>query len=146
MSENNKSTGRSPSEGGKNTQNISKRYDIPQRPMTDPSFGLSAGQVAERIELGEVNTPVKSPVKTVKQIIIGNTCTYFNFIFLTIAVALIACRSFNHLMFLPIIAANTVIGIVQELRSKKVLDNLTLLSTPRSSVIRDGQEIGRAHV
>ena len=79
MSENNKSTGRSPSEGGKNTQNISKRYDIPQRPMTDPSFGLSAGQVAERIELGEVNTPVKSPVKTVKQIIIGNTCTYFNF-------------------------------------------------------------------
>lgn len=139
MSENNKSTGRSPSEGGKNTQNITKRYDIPQRPMTDPSFGLSAGQVAERIELGEVNTPVKSPVKTVKQIIIGNTCTYFNFIFLTIAVALIACRSFNHLMFLPIIAANTVIGIVQELRSKKVLDNLTLLSTPRSSVIRDGQ-------
>lgn len=111
----------------------------PGREITDPGFGLSSEDVFEREQNGEINTPVDSPVKTVRQIIISNTCTYFNFIFIVIAAALLACRSFNHLMFLPIMIANTVIGIIQEIRSKKTLEKLSLLNAPHSVVIRDGK-------
>ncbi len=111
----------------------------PGRMITDPDLGLSPEEVSLREQNGEINTPVDSPVKTVKQIIISNTCTYFNFIFIVIAAALIACRSFNHLMFLPIMIANTVIGIIQEIRSKKTLEKLSLLNAPHSLVIRGGK-------
>jgi cation-transporting ATPase E len=96
--------------------------------------------VQKRIEQGEVNTPVDPPSKSEKEIICSNVFTYFNLIFFIIAVLLILVGSFRDLTFLPVIIANTLIGIVQELRSKKVLDNLSLLNAPKNTVIRDGQK------
>ncbi|MDY3248933.1 MAG: HAD-IC family P-type ATPase, partial [Candidatus Choladocola sp.] len=78
--------------------------------------------------------------KTNKEIIYSNIFTYFNLIFFLIAVCLIMVGSFRDLTFLPIILANTLIGIIQELRSKKVLDNLSILNAPKNTVIRDGRE------
>ena len=102
--------------------------------------GLTSVEVAAMKAKGYVNTLVKPPSKSVTQIIIGNTCTYFNLVFAVIAGLLIAVGSYKDLTFLGVIFANTILGIIQELRSKKVLDKLTMLYAPTALVIRDGKE------
>lgn len=72
------------------------------------------------------------------QIIRSNVVTYYNLIFLIITILLIVVGSFRDLTFLPIIIANMLIGIIQELRSKKILDDLTILNTPKITVRRNG--------
>ncbi len=102
--------------------------------------GLTSAQVEERTRLGYVNKPVDSPEKTVQQIVFSNIFTYFNLVFFILAGFLVAVRSWNNLMFLGVVIVNTVIGIVQELRSKRELDKLSLLNAPHCTVMRDGQE------
>ena len=100
--------------------------------------GLSVGEVKRRTEEGLVNVSDNSAAKTVKQIVISNTFTYFNFIFAVITVLLCIVGSFKNLTFLPIIICNTLVGIFQELRAKKTLDKMNLLNAPHAVVIRDG--------
>ena len=102
--------------------------------------GLTAQQVAERMEKGLWNKKAESATKTTKEIIKSTVFTYFNLIFLVIALLLIGVGAFRDLTFLPIIIANTLIGIVQEIRSKKVLDDLSILNSPKTRVIRDGSK------
>lgn len=102
-------------------------------------MGLSASEVEKRMEEGRVNTPVSSSSKTVKKIILENVFTYFNFIFLFLAAILIAVGSYKELTFLFVILANTAIGIVQELLSKRKLDQLTLLAGAQVQVMRGGE-------
>lgn len=106
--------------------------------------GLSSAEVEEKRRLGLDNREVEAPSKSVGQIIASNVFTYFNLVFLVIAVLLILVKSYRDLTFLPIIIANTLIGIIQELRAKRVLDNLKVMNMPRARTIRDGkeQEIG----
>ena len=110
---------------------------MPQQ--VDPNQGLSAAQVAQRQAAGQVNQAVAPPVRTVKQIISANVFTYFNLIFVVLTVLLCVVQSFRNLTFLPIIIANTLIGIFQEVRAKKILDELTMLNVPHATVIRAGQ-------
>lgn len=112
-----------------------------QRVQVPAASGLSQGQVKERLENGWSNTPVESPSKTTKEIITSNVFTYFNLIFLVIAVLLILVGAFRDLTFLPVIICNTMIGIIQEIRSKKVLDNLNVLNAPKALVIRNGKRM-----
>ena len=86
---------------------------------TTADTGLTQAQVKERMEKGWSNAPVDSPSKTTKEIIISNVFTYFNLIFLVIAVLLLLVGAFRDLTFLPVIICNTLIGIIQEIRSKK---------------------------
>ncbi len=79
------------------------------------------------------------PSKSAKQIVLSNIFTYFNLVFFILAAALIAVGSWRNLTFMFIVFANTGIGIVQELRSKKTLDNLSILSAPKATVIRNGE-------
>lgn len=102
--------------------------------------GLDSNQVKERTEQGQVNIAVDSNSKTVKDIVKENVFTYFNLIFAILAVLLIMVGSFRDLTFLPVIIANTLIGIIQEVRAKKVIDNLTMLSVPQVTVVRNGKE------
>lgn len=102
--------------------------------------GLTEKEAKQLFLEGKSNIPVEAPSKTVKEIIKGNIFTYFNFVFLIIAILLILVGSFRDLTFLPIIIANTLIGIVQEIRSKKVIDELTMLNSPTAIVVRDGIE------
>jgi cation-transporting ATPase E len=104
-----------------------------------PERGLTAADVERRRELGYANTPVDPPGKTVKQIIFSNVFTFFNLIFFLLAACIIAVRSWNNLMFMGVVICNTVIGIVQELRSKRTLDQLNLLTAPQGSAVRDGK-------
>ena len=79
--------------------------------------------------------------KTTAEIVKSNVCTYFNLIFLIIAIFLILAGSFRDLTFLPVIIANTLIGIVQEIKAKKTLEKLSVLNAPKATAIRDGAEV-----
>lgn len=107
------------------------------RIAADPDQGLSETEVAERITNGYANLPIKSPSKSIPQIIAGNLFTCFNLIFAVLAICLIAVGS-HQLTFLIVVVANAIIGTVQEIRSKLVLDKLTLISEPKATVIREG--------
>ena len=105
----------------------------------DYKVGLTAQQVQEHKLHGWVNRAVDPPSKTTKEIVHENVFTYFNLIFLVLAILLCLVGSFRDLTFLPVIIANTLIGIIQEVRAKKVLDNLTMLNAPKATVVRDGK-------
>ena len=102
--------------------------------------GLSSAEVQQKIEAGKVNRTDISTGKTVKEIVRSNLLTYFNLIFLIITILLCVVGSFRNLTCLPVIIGNTLIGIVQEVRAKKVLDKMNLLNAPHAQVIRDGKE------
>ena len=102
-------------------------------------LGLTTAQAQEQMRLGNSNISVDNTAKTTKQIVLGNVLTYFNLIFLVLAVLVIIAGSFKSLTFLPVVIANTLIGIVQQLRAKKVLDELAVLNQPTASVYRDGE-------
>ena len=107
--------------------------------MTDVKKGLSTTQVEKLTLEGKVNVSVGKQSKTIGQIIAGNVFTYFNLIFAVFAVLLALVRSYNNMTFVPVIIFNMLIGIIQEIRAKKVLDKLTVVNAPKTSVIRDGQ-------
>ena len=112
---------------------------MPDRIKADFNTGLTSAQVQERVEAGLDNKPVESPSKSVKEILIDNICTYFNLIFVILSVLLIIVGSYRDLSFMPIIIANALTGIVQELRSKSVLDKIKVLNAPVTTVVRDGE-------
>ena len=101
--------------------------------------GLTSQQVQEHRLHGWTNKAVEPPSKTTKEIVHEDVFTYFNLIFVVLAVLLCLVGSFRDLTFLPVIIANTLIGIIQEIRAKQVLDKLTMLNAPRASVVRDGK-------
>ncbi len=113
----------------------------PERIYADPERGLTSGQVNARREAGYDNTPPEPPSKSVGEIVADNVFTYFNFIFLILAGLIIYAGTYRDLSFMPIIVANTLIGIIQELRSKRVLDKLSMMNAPTTAVIRDGKEV-----
>lgn len=107
----------------------------------DPDYrkGLTSRQVQEHRLHGWMNRSVEPPSKTTRDIVRENVFTYFNLIFVVLAVLLCLVGSFRDLTFLPVIIANTLIGIVQEVRAKQVLDKLTMLNAPHAAVVRDGK-------
>ena len=111
-----------------------------ERIAADPQSGLSAEQVKRRFAQGENNYKVESSTLSVPEIVRSNVCTYFNLVFAVIAVLLAIVGAWSDMLFLPIIVANTCIGIIQEVHSKKVLDKLSILNAPHAVVIRDGKK------
>lgn len=120
---------------------ISEFRDISdyKRINADSYNGLTSEQVKQRMNEGLDNKPVEAPSKTVKEILYDNIFTYFNLIFVILSVLLILVGSYRDLTFMPVIIANALTGIIQELRSKSVLDKITMLNAPVSTVVRDGE-------
>lgn len=110
------------------------------RVQAEPGVGLSAEQVKERFACHADNYKVESSTMSVSDIVKSNVFTYFNLVFAVIAVLLSIVGAWRDMLFLPIIIANTCIGIIQEIHSKKVLDKLSILNAPQSVVIRDGKK------
>ena len=110
-----------------------------ERIAADPQTGLSMEQVRKRFAQGADNYKVESSTLSVSEIVRSNVCTYFNLVFAVIAVLLAIVGAWSDMLFLPIIVANTCIGIIQEVHSKKVLDKLSILNAPHAVVIRDGK-------
>lgn len=110
------------------------------RIKADPKMGLSAEQVKLRFAQHADNFKVESSTLSVSEIVRSNVCTYFNLVFAVIAILLAIVGAWSDMLFLPIIVANTCIGIIQEIHSKKVLDKLSILNAPHAVVIRDGEK------
>lgn len=115
----------------------SEQITLPYETSID--LGLTGKQVEERMEKGLQNLVSTHTSKTTREIVRSNIFTYFNLIFFLIALVLIWEGSFNNLTFLCAVVANTIIGIVQELKAKRELESLTLISSPETTVIRDGK-------
>ena len=101
--------------------------------------GLTSAQAQEQARLGYSNISVDNTAKTTKEIVLENIFTYFNLIFLVLAVLVIVAGSFKSLTFMVVVIANTLIGIVQQIRAKKVLDELAVLNQPTARAYRDGE-------
>lgn len=122
-------------------KNMQEKIAVPQRINAAPDTGLTSEQARQRFDAGLDNHPAEPPSKSVGEIIADNTFTYFNFIFLILSLLIIFAGTYRDLTFLPIIIANTLIGIIQELRAKRVLDKLSVMNAPVTAVIRDEKEI-----
>ena len=108
----------------------------------DAHEGLSQKQVDERVEQGLVNKTVKKYSKTYRSIFIGNICTFFNFLCLVAAIALLLARApISQFMFVAIFLCNIVVSIVQEIRAKLKIDKLSILSSPIAHVVRGGKQM-----
>ena len=102
--------------------------------------GLTNEQVQERIAEGKVNVNENPNTRTYKQIILENTLTFFNFLNITLLVLVLFVRSYKNSMFMGIILINTVIGIIQEIRAKKTIDKLAILTESKTVVLREGKK------
>ena len=107
-------------------------------PDPDGFTGLTAEEVEEKRAGGLVNEEVDSSTRTVQEIVKENLLTYFNLIFTVLAVLLIIVGQIKDLTFMLIVIANALIGICQEIRSKKILDELRFEKMPRVMAVRDG--------
>ena len=106
--------------------------------MANPVCGLSSAEVAERVAQGKVNAASTLKTKSFGRIFYDNICTLFNLINVLLFVALLLVGSFKNLLFIGVVFFNTIIGIVQEIRSKQSVDKLTILTASKVSVLRDG--------
>ena len=102
--------------------------------------GLTNEQVQERIAEGKVNVNENPNTRTYKQIILENTLTFFNFLNIALLVLVLFVRSYKNSMFMGIILINTVIGIIQEIRAKKTIDKLAILTESTTVVLREGKK------
>lgn len=104
-------------------------------------LGLTQEEVEKRTKEGLVNKAVNDQFKTNKQIIAENTFTYFNLIFLVLSILLVLVGAYKDLTFLPVIILNTIIGIVQEIRAKRILSKLNVMNMVHVTAVREGQEV-----
>jgi cation-transporting ATPase E len=101
--------------------------------------GLNQAEVAERVAAGQVNTDLPEPGRTVAQILRANVCTRFNAILGTLFVVVLIVGPLQDALFGPVLVINTGIGVYQEVRAKRTLDNLAILTQARARVLRGGQ-------
>jgi len=111
-----------------------------RRVKTDFNLGLNSDQVNERITKGQTNETPNQSVKTYKKIFFENTITFFNMLCLAVAISLICVGAWSNCLFMVIIIVNTAIGIIQEVKAKKTIEKLSLLTAPAVKVIRDAME------
>lgn len=102
--------------------------------------GLTAREVQERVNAGLVNTDAGLKTKTVGEIIAGNACTLFNLVNVLLALCVFLVHSYRNMLFLGVVISNLLIGIVQELRAKYVMDKLSVLTAAHAIVVREEEE------
>ena len=90
--------------------------------------GLTDSEVQKRIDEGKVNISTNIKTKSIKRIFCDNIFTLFNLINVILLAALIFVGSHKNMLFIGVVIANIIIGIVQEIRSKISVDKLTILS------------------
>lgn len=111
-----------------------------QRFVADTAYGLTRAQVEERKSQGLTNKVERTVGKSYAAIFLGNIFTFFNMLGLAIMVLVFILGSFGNLFFSVVILANTFIGIIQEIKAKKSIEKLSIMSAPTAKVVRDGTE------
>lgn len=107
---------------------------------TNIETGLTSKQVENRINTGQVNYNTTIKTKSIKEIFRTNICTLFNFLNIFLAFLILLSGAYKNLLFLGTIICNTFIGIIQEIRSKKIIDNLSLIASSNSTVLRNSKQ------
>lgn len=127
----------------KKTKKDKKKKSKPEPKRFDPivSKGLTDEQVNERVLEGNTNYVENRNTKTYKSIFFGNIFTFFNLLCFVVAGALIAVKAWSNLVFMLVILANMVIGIVQEIKAKKTIEKISLVTAPTAVVVRNGTQI-----
>lgn len=126
---------------------MKQRFTEPQRedvePLSpDPQRGLTGRQAQDRLDRGWGNAAHDGPGRSEQEIILGNLLTFFNLIFIVLAVLLlISGSSIKNCTFLVVMICNAVIGCFQEIRAKRAVDQLTLVARKPVRVIRDGETL-----
>lgn len=109
--------------------------------MSDWNYhGLSAAEVEDRVRLGKYNRTDISISKTKKEIVKEHSLTYFNFLNLFLAVLVAVTGQFKNITFMGVIFINTAIGIFQEFKVKKLIDQVSVMTATAASVIREGKK------
>lgn len=107
--------------------------------MEEKQFhGLSSAEVEERVRMEHTNRTNTSASKSVSDIVKEHSLTYFNFLNLFLAVLVALTGQFKNMTFMGVIIINTAIGIVQELKVKKLIDQISVMTVSRTKVIREG--------
>ena len=118
-----------------------KKY-LNNKPRVIIPAGLTTEEAEKRAREGKSNKLPNQSSQSVSSIFFGNIVTYFNAIFFGLSILIIAVGAYlRNLTFLPVVIANIIIGIVQQLKAKKVLDALSLLDVAEYTVIRDGVKV-----
>ena len=107
-------------------------------PTAPATAGLTSEEVRQRVAAGQVNVNADVHTRSIPQIFRENICSLFNLVNLVLAGAIFWTGHYRNLLFMLIIIANVTIGIVQEIRSKLVIDRLSVVTASRAHVIRDG--------
>lgn len=129
---------------GKKKKSKKKKLNLAgvQRYYPDYKAGLTTKEVDSRMEAGLVNSNTKPGGKSYLSIIVSNIFTYINMLVFFVFVAMllvVRIEDWSKFLFVVIILINTVIGIIQECRSKATIDRLKLLTAPSALVVRNGQ-------
>ncbi len=112
--------------------------------ISDSNLGLTEEQIKSRIKQNLINHDTTIPTKTIGQIIWGNIITPFNLLNIFLASAVVFTGSIKNLLFMGVVISNSFISIIQEIRSKKIVDQLSVLASKKVTTIRSGlkQHIG----
>ncbi len=102
--------------------------------------GLTDEQVAQRISEGLVNDDKPLPTKSIKRIFYDNIVTLFNVLNILLGIAVFCVGSYKNMLFLGVMLCNTSIGIFQEIRAKRTIDKLSIVSATKVTVIRNGEK------
>lgn len=102
--------------------------------------GLSSVEIKERIEQGKVNVDAGIKTRSIKRIFSDNIFTLFNAINVILAIIVIFTGSYKNMLFMLVIFCNTAIGIIQEIRSKKTTDKLSIIAKSKVTAQRDSHE------
>ena len=108
---------------------------------TDPEIGLTEAQLQERIDKGYVNTQKNVVTKSYFAIFRSNVLTLFNFINFFLGCAVLVFGQWKNALFLGLVVFNMVVGIFQEVRAKKTLEKMSIMTAPTVDVIRNKNSV-----
>lgn len=103
-----------------------------------PLRGLTSAEAQARVAEGLSNADAGVKTRSIGRIVRENLCTLFNFVNVVLAVLVALTGSYKNMLFMLVIVINAIIGIVQEIRSKRMTDRLAIVVASKASVLRDG--------
>ena len=99
-----------------------------------------SGRSSQKIQEGKQNRVTIKTEKVLGRSFETMVFTYFNLIFLVLAVLVVAVKSWNNLLFVPVVVVNSLVGIVQEVRSRRILRQMQFLHMSEAIVLREGKK------
>lgn len=108
--------------------------------QTNIKTGLLLKEINQRIDNNQVNYDTVVPSKTISEIVSSHIFTLFNFLNFGLAIAVLSVGSIKNVAFMGVVICNTLIGIIQEINAKRIIDKLSLITASKSKVVRNGKE------